>query len=70
MDDETIKKFLVDELYWGTKIDASDIKARVDNGQVMLTGTVPNWYSSYQARRAAERTLGVRAVENDLVIRS
>jgi len=39
--DETIKKEVVDQLYWDNRVDADDVTVHVDNGQVRLKGTVP-----------------------------
>ena len=38
--DESIKKDVIDELYWDGRIDASKIEVRVKNGKVNLEGSV------------------------------
>lgn len=67
--DETIKKDVVDSIYWDSRIDASDISVMVDGGRVEITGEVP----SYTARQAVEEDAwfvnGVVAVENQLAVR-
>jgi len=39
--DETIKKEVVDQLYWDNRVDADDVTVHVDNGVVTLKGAVP-----------------------------
>ncbi len=67
--DEDIKKYIVDELYWDDRVDASDVMVEVEGGKAVLSGTVP----SYAARRVAENTAagikGVRAVESRLQVK-
>jgi osmotically-inducible protein OsmY len=48
--EEQIKKDVVDQLYWDSRVDASKVKVEVDDGKVTLSGTVP----TYSARRNAE----------------
>ncbi len=66
MDDEIIKKNLIDELYWDGKVDASDVKAKVDSGEVELDGTVPTYGAKIAADRDAWNLAGVRLVKNKL----
>jgi len=47
---EEIKKDVVDQLYWDSRIDASSVKVEVSDRKVALTGKVP----SYTAKLAAE----------------
>jgi len=64
--DEQIKKMAVDQLYWDSRIDASNVKVEVKDGVVTLTGTVPD----YTALRAAVDDTwvitGVFSVDNRL----
>ncbi|TFF85228.1 BON domain-containing protein, partial [Candidatus Heimdallarchaeota archaeon] len=39
--DEEIKKKLTDQLYWDTRVDASDIDIDVNGSSVTLSGKVP-----------------------------
>lgn len=39
--DEDIKKDIVDQLYWDSRVNAADIKVDVLNGRVTLSGSVP-----------------------------
>lgn len=67
---ERIKKDVVDSLFWDTRIDASSIKVMVQDGTVILTGSVP----TFEARRCAEEDawiiLGVDNVRNQLAVSS
>lgn len=69
MDDEDIKKNVVNELYWDAQIDASDIKTEVDSGIVRLEGDVPTYSSKVAAKMDAWNINGVRSVINDLNVR-
>lgn len=64
--DEQIKKDVVDQLYWDSRIDASNVTVTVDAGAVTLTGDVP----THRAREAATEDTwlvsGVLSVENEL----
>lgn len=66
--DEQIKKDVVDQLYWDSRVDASDITVTVEDGTVTLTGSVP----SYQTRQATVdstwRVASVSGVDNKLKI--
>ncbi|MFP4348434.1 MAG: BON domain-containing protein [Thermodesulfobacteriota bacterium] len=68
MDDERIKKDIVDELFWDGRIDASDITVRVDGGIVTLSGEVPAFEDISAARDAAWSILGVVDVIDNLVV--
>jgi len=45
-------------------VDASDVEIKVDNGDVTLTGSVPDRFSKRRAEDIAESVSGVRNVEN------
>jgi osmotically-inducible protein OsmY len=69
-DQENIKKNVVDQLYWDSSVDASDIEVQVDeDGQVTLSGSVP----SYSAKKSATSTVwavsGVTAVDNQIAVK-
>lgn len=67
--DETIKKTIIDTLYWDSRVDASDVKVQVDNREVILRGTVPNYASSEAALFDAYRVSGVTKVDNQLLVK-
>ncbi|MGB3718399.1 MAG: BON domain-containing protein [Hyphomicrobiaceae bacterium] len=51
-------------------IDSSDIKVRVEDGQVLLEGSVPSEIARQMAEIVAYEAEGVRGVENSLVVRA
>jgi osmotically-inducible protein OsmY/CBS domain-containing protein len=64
-----LRKLVVDELAWDPSMDASGIRVGVVDGAVSLTGTVQSYAEKLQAARAARRVVGVRSVDNHLVVR-
>jgi osmotically-inducible protein OsmY len=68
--DESIKKDIVDQLFWDGRVDAADIHVDVLEGLVTLSGEVP----TYTARRAAELdaalVAGVKAVDNQMTVQA
>jgi osmotically-inducible protein OsmY len=66
--DEEIKKDVVDQLYWDDRVDASNIKVEVNNGEVNLSGTVPYYSNRRIAQNDSWNVLGVRALENRLKV--
>ena len=67
--DEQIKKEVVDQLYWDTRIDASDVKVEVTNGVVTLSGTVPDYMGFRAAGNDVWDIPGVLRVDNRLMVR-
>lgn len=65
-DAEDIKKDVVDQLYWDSRVDAANVQVEVSNGCAVLTGNVP----TIAARKAADEDAwliqGVRVVDNRL----
>jgi osmotically-inducible protein OsmY len=66
--DEEIKKMVVDELYWDDRIDASKIMVKVENGNVIITGSVPSYMVRDLAERGVSRIRGVMAIKNHLTV--
>jgi osmotically-inducible protein OsmY len=66
---EDIKKAVVDQLYWDSRVDASDIRVDVFESKVKLSGTVPTLSSREAALGDALTVPGVATVENDLSVR-
>jgi osmotically-inducible protein OsmY len=66
---EDVKKDVIDQLYWDTRVNAADVAVEIENGTAVLRGKVP----SMLARRAAVEDVaavqGVRAIENWLEVR-
>lgn len=67
--DLEIKKGVEHELRWDTGIEHPDIKVKVKNGQVTLTGTVNAYPLKVEAERASLRVNGVIWVNNNIEVR-
>lgn len=67
-EDEEIKKQLVDRFYWDDRIDASNIKVRVDRGEVLLEGTVPSFVGKDAAYNSTFLVPGIVSVKNELKV--
>ncbi len=66
--DEQVKADVVSELRWDTRLDASKIQVLVDDGAVMLTGTVPTLSAVGAASTDAWSVLGVTRVDNQVTV--
>ncbi|TFF88455.1 MAG: BON domain-containing protein [Promethearchaeota archaeon] len=64
--DEEIKKDVVDQLYWDSRVDASKIHVKVNDGKVILDGEVPSYSAKGSASSDAWTISGVNIVENEL----
>jgi osmotically-inducible protein OsmY len=67
--DEKIKKDITDELYWDYRVDASNVKVEVSDGEVTLTGTVRDYPARTAANADAWGIGGVKQVNNYLIVR-
>jgi len=67
--DAEVKTDVVEELRWDSRLDPSDIAVRVNDGVVTLTGSVPGLGERRAAEVDAWGVVGVRWVENELVVR-
>lgn len=66
--DATIKRLVVDELYWDCRLDVSQIKVEVADGVVTLTGHVPTITDRYSAEADARMIRDVVTVVNRLEV--
>jgi osmotically-inducible protein OsmY len=66
--DERIQREVLDELHFDPEVRPADVGVAVDDGIVMLTGTVDSYHKKWRAAEAALRVYGVRGVANELVI--
>ncbi len=66
---EEIKKNLVDALYWDSRIDASQIEVYIENGTVILEGTVPTYGARKAAQQDTAEIAGVKAIDNRLRVK-
>jgi osmotically-inducible protein OsmY len=69
-EDEEIKKELVDILFWDSRVDASDVNINVSQGDVTLSGTVPDYAMRKAAASDAWSASGTRSVNNKLTVQS
>lgn len=68
--DEAIAEDIVNALDRNVNVNVDDINVKVENGDVTLSGTVPNWYAYDAARDAALFTVGVKNLRDNLMIKS
>lgn len=66
--EEKIKKDVIDNLYWDTRVDASNINVEVEDGQVVLIGTVPSYTARNAATTSSWSISGVQSVDNKLTV--
>lgn len=66
--DERIKKDVVSRLSSDSRVDASGINMTVEDGKVVLNGTVPTYSNKFTAERISRNVFGVTAVDNQLVV--
>ncbi len=67
---ESITRKVGDQLYWDNRIDTSDIKIDVVDGNVKLSGTVPTHRMCQAAEEDAWAISGVTFVDNQLTLRN
>jgi osmotically-inducible protein OsmY len=68
--DEQIREDVERELQWEPSVDERRIGVTVVDGIVTLVGDVESFPERWNAERAAERVSGVRAIVNDLEVRT
>lgn len=66
--DEEIKKDIVDSLYWDNRVDAADIAVSVEDGNVVLSGSVPSYAAKTAATKDARMVTGVLSLDNQLEV--
>ncbi|TFG13440.1 BON domain-containing protein [Candidatus Thorarchaeota archaeon] len=66
--EESLKKRVVDQLYWDDRVDASDISVEVHGSTVKLSGNVPSYRAREDAVLDAWTIDGVSAVENEIEV--
>jgi osmotically-inducible protein OsmY len=65
---EEIKKDVMDQLHWDGRVCEAHVHVDVSEGEVQLTGTVPNYTAYLAAEEDAWDMTGVRFVRNNLVV--
>ena len=68
--DERLRDEVSDRLMEHDEIDAGDIEVQVQDGEVTLTGTVPDRWMKRLAEDIAEQVMGVREVMNQVRIQN
>lgn len=68
MSNDTVARDVADELAWDPKVPSEAVAVSADNGTVTLRGTVGSLREKREARKAAERVLGVVSVKNELSV--
>jgi len=63
-----LQRDVLDELAWEPSVDAAGIGVSVNNGVVILNGTVKSLTEKWTAERVAQRVEGVRAVTDELIV--
>jgi osmotically-inducible protein OsmY len=66
--DEDIKRDIVAELFWDSRIDASNIRVEVVEGLVTLSGEVPTFASRSAAEFDVWQVVGVQSVDLRLTV--
>jgi osmotically-inducible protein OsmY len=65
---EFIKRDVVDQLAWDSRVNANEIEVKVNDNTVTLTGTVPSFGARLAAERDTRTVLGVQRVQNLLTV--
>src|ERR1700678_2055796 len=69
--DSSIRETVISELRWDPKLTTSnDIAVAVKDGVVTLSGYVSSYYEKDVAEKAVKRIYGVKAVANDIEVKS
>lgn len=64
--DDRIREDVCDRLSWNDEVDATDIAVRVQDGEVILEGSVETRHMKRLAEDLVDEVLGVRDVHNTL----
>jgi len=67
--DERIREDVCDQLGQQGQLDPSDIEVTVANGEVTLSGAVPERYMKWQAEQVVDNVPGVNEIHNQLRVR-
>jgi osmotically-inducible protein OsmY len=67
--DDRIRRDVLDELAWESRLAGSHIDAAVDHGVVTLSGSVDSYATKLAAQEAARCVLGVTDVANELEVK-
>jgi osmotically-inducible protein OsmY len=67
--DERIREELCDRLMADPHVDASEIEVEVQQGRILLRGTVPDRRAKHRAEDLADAILGSTEIDNQLRVR-
>src|SRR5689334_1918179 len=67
--DDDLTADVGDELLWDPKVDSEAIAVASDDGAVTLRGTVGSLREKREAKKAAQRVIGVTSVDNRLQVK-
>jgi osmotically-inducible protein OsmY len=67
--DSALVSDVKDELFWDPKIDSASIAVSAQDGRVTLRGTVGSFREKREAKKAAQRVVGVMSVDNELQVK-
>lgn len=67
--DALIQKDVMEELKWDPSINHEHIGVSVSDGIVTLSGAVPSFIEKYNADKAAQRVLGVKAIVEKIEVK-
>jgi osmotically-inducible protein OsmY len=67
--DAQIKREVLGEFQWDSRVDETDVGVEVDKGVVTLTGTVSSYAIRQAAQEAAHKIWGVLDVANDIHVK-
>ena len=68
--DSDVKRDVLNELMWDPSVTSSNVKVSANDGIVTLRGSVPHFIEKMAAEQAAERVGGVKAVADELEVKS
>ena len=67
--DNALVSDVTDELFWDPKIDSASIAVSAQDGRITLRGTVGSLREKRDAKKAAQRVVGVMSVDNELQVK-
>ncbi|MBD3362853.1 BON domain-containing protein [Candidatus Dojkabacteria bacterium] len=66
--DEEIQETIVSQLVWDSRVFSDNVDVSVTDGEVTLTGAVPNYESKKAAAQSALDVEGVISVDNEIIV--
>jgi osmotically-inducible protein OsmY len=66
---ESIARKVADHLYWDSRVDTSDIRVDASDGNIKLTGTVPDYLMLQIAEDDVWSVQGVKSLDDQLTVK-